>query len=115
MADYTFHFLVDVNLPKYFRFFNHPNFAFVADMDLRMEDKDIWQYATDKNLVILTKDNDFYDKFLLTEKSPKIVHFQIGNATLKELGNYFEANWFTIIARLVEHDFIIAHKDEVVF
>lgn len=80
-----------------------------------MEDKDIWQYATDKNLVIVTKDNDFCDKFLITEKSPKIVHFQIGNATLKELENYFEANWFTIIARSVEHDFIIAHKDEVVF
>ena len=47
-----------------------------------MEDKDIWQYATDKNLVIVTKDNDFCDKFLITEKSPKIVHFQIGNATL---------------------------------
>jgi len=38
----NFRFLVDVNLPKRFSFFNHPNFGYVSDLDTRMTDTAIW-------------------------------------------------------------------------
>ena len=38
-------FLVDVNLPKSFSFFNHPNFIFVADINVQMTDNQIWNTA----------------------------------------------------------------------
>lgn len=31
-------FLIDVNLPKYFHFFNQDNYRFVADIDLNTTD-----------------------------------------------------------------------------
>lgn len=34
-------FLVDVNLPKHFSFFNAPNFQFVIDSDGKADDRDI--------------------------------------------------------------------------
>ena len=53
-------FLVDVNLPKYFRFFNSDNFIHDVDINPCMTDTEIWNYALNNNLVILTKDSDFF-------------------------------------------------------
>lgn len=86
-------FLIDVNLPKFFKFFNSKNFVFVADLNLKMSDSEIWNYALQQNLVIVTKDVDFYDRVLLSEIAPKIIYFQIGNFTLKQLHSFFEVNW----------------------
>ena len=68
-------FLVDVNLPKYFSFFNNADFIFVSDINLRMTDTEIWNYALENNCVILTKDVDFYNRFLVSEKTPKVIFF----------------------------------------
>jgi len=35
------YFLVDVNLPKFFSFFNEDNFVFVSDLNLKMTDLEI--------------------------------------------------------------------------
>ena len=41
----NFKFLVDVNLPKRFGFFNSPLFTHVADINPKMTDSEIWDYA----------------------------------------------------------------------
>ncbi len=102
-----FSFLVDVNLPKYFQFFNTKDFTHVVDIDSRMSDANIWKYALKNNLVILTKDSDFYYKCILAEISPKIVYFQLGNMTLKELYNYFNSNWDLVIAKLAKGNLLL--------
>ena len=56
-------FLVDVNLPKSFSFFNHPNFIFIAAINVQMTDNQIWNTALKNEHIILTKDADFYSKF----------------------------------------------------
>lgn len=53
-------FIVDVNLPKKFAFFNSPHFVHVVDMGDSMSDTDLWHLAISENRVILTKDTDFY-------------------------------------------------------
>ncbi|ACE06538.1 hypothetical protein Aasi_1210 [Candidatus Amoebophilus asiaticus 5a2] len=42
------HFLVDVNLPKHFSFFNYPNFVHLVDINPCMIDGQIWNYALEK-------------------------------------------------------------------
>lgn len=106
-------FLVDVNLPKNFSFFNHPNFVFVVDINLQMSDTKIWNYAIENELIIVTKDVDFYSKFLLEVKSPKVVYFKIGNFSLKELYNYFLLNWANIETEITTTNFIIASEDYI--
>jgi len=109
--DYSF--LVDVNLPKYFSFFNHSNFIHVADIDPTWSDKSIWDYALKKNYVILTKDVDFYDRFISSENAPKIVYFQLGNLTLKELHSFFEDNWDYIIKNLEKGNLFIVSLNSI--
>ena len=82
-------FLVDVNLPSKFSFFSSDEFIHVAELDPGMKDSDIWEYAKDQNLIILTKDTDFYHRAMMDNKGAKVVFFKIGNKTLAELHNYF--------------------------
>jgi predicted nuclease of predicted toxin-antitoxin system len=76
-------FLVDVNLPRHFRYFHSPDFEFVSDIDTRMSDEKIWNYACEKGLIILTKDADFYTRCILSSQPAKVIHFQFGNYTLR--------------------------------
>ena len=65
-------FLVDVNLPKYFSFFNDESFIFVQDINLKIKDSEIWEYALINELIILTKDTDFLDKFFISKVVQKL-------------------------------------------
>jgi predicted nuclease of predicted toxin-antitoxin system len=107
-------FLVDVNLPKMFSFFNYGNFTHVVDLNPKMTDDEIWNYALRNKQVILTKDSDFYDKYMNSELSPKVIYFQLGNITLKNLHQYFDKNWDNIISHLDKSNMIYVMKEQIV-
>ncbi len=106
-------YIVDVNLPKKFSFFNNPNFKFVADIDLTLSDSDIWNYAIENKLIILTKDSDFYHRSILAKSRPKVVYFDLGNRTLRQLYEYFTDNWQTIENSLANTDLIVATRNSI--
>ena len=106
-------FLVDVNLPKYFSFFNDSNFYFVSDMNLQMTDSEIWNYAIEKNQIIVTKDVDFFNRMLVSENPPKVIYFQLGNYSLKQLYHYFDSNWDKIINEINDSKLIITKESQI--
>ena len=106
-------YLVDVNLPKKFRFFNTPDFAFVVDMQANLPHTEIRTYALENELVILTKDADFYTRSLTAERRPKVIQFKLGNQTLAGLHRYFEANWPLLIELIQTHSLRVAYPDRV--
>jgi len=106
-------FLVDVNPPKHFYYFKTNDFIHVVDIDPEWTDKEIWEYAIKNNLIILTKDTDFYNRFVTSTISPKIVYLKIGNLTLKELHDFFENNWGYIKEMLSTSKFIVVPKSEI--
>lgn len=109
----NYKFLVDVNLPKNFNYFKTANFIHVADINPRMTDRDIWNYALTNNLVILTKDADFFDLFLISDNHPQVVNFRFGNLTFNDLHLYFQKFWLKIIDHLDTASFIIAQNDKI--
>lgn len=106
-------FLVDVNLPKNFGFFNHPNFIHVVDVDPCMTDEQIWNYALEKECIILTKDSDFYFKCLNAKASPKVIQFKLGNMTLRQLHEYFVKYWEELVTQLKEASLVLAERDKL--
>ncbi len=106
-------YLVDVNLPKYFNFFNKENFQFVSDVNLQMSDTEIWNFALKNNCIILTKDVDFFNRFLVSDVSPKIIYFQLGNYSLKQLFTYFNDNWNKIELEIDKNRMIIAKENHI--
>lgn len=103
-------FLVDVNLPYRFPFFEGEDFLFVRDVDARMSDTDIWKLALDKEYVLITRDADFYYRFLQASVSPKVVHIKLGNISLLEFSLYFKGHWHKITKLLETHTFIVAER-----
>lgn len=52
-------FLIDVNLPYLFSHWSEEKYIHQRDIDPKLSDKSIWQYAERHNLTIVTKDADF--------------------------------------------------------
>jgi len=45
--------------------------------------------------------------------TPKVIFFQLGNYTLKQLHNYFTANWDDILSHLEDNSMIIEQKNTI--
>lgn len=106
-------FLVDVNLPKNFSFFNTDGFVPLVDINPQMSDDKIWDYALENNFIILTKDSDFYFKSVREESHVKVVYFKLGNKKLSDLHKYFSNNW-KLIKDLIENNrLVLASVNEV--
>ena len=52
-------------------------------------------------------------KILVSEKSPKIVYFQLGNFSLKELYRYFNSNWNIIQSEIGKSRLLIAKDNHI--
>jgi predicted nuclease of predicted toxin-antitoxin system len=89
------------------------NDHFVVDLDLRLSDGEIWEYASLHNLIILTKDTDFYYRCITSENPVKVIHFQFGNFTLKQLRQFFFQNWPTIESKISEATLLIVEEQQI--
>jgi predicted nuclease of predicted toxin-antitoxin system len=98
MAD-DYEFLIDVNLPKYFKFFRGENFEHQLDVNPSAGDDEIWAYAKANQKVIVTKDTDF---FYRCQANPvvKVIHLQLGNTSLAELHEFFSESWDQVVKLL---------------
>lgn len=72
-------FLFDENLPSKVLFIPSLPIIHVSTLGNSPSDSQIWQYAKDKKLVIVTKDVDFSDRLMLDLSPPKVVHLRFGN------------------------------------
>jgi len=70
-------FLIDVNLPYYFGLWNSDEFIHQLDIKNDAKDTEIWTFAKEKNLSIITKDSDFSNRILFLTPPPKIIHIKI--------------------------------------
>lgn len=57
-------YLIDVNLPYYFHLWNNDDYRHVKDIDDELSDTQIWEYAQEHNLTIVSKDTDLSDRIL---------------------------------------------------
>ncbi|MBW4642049.1 MAG: DUF5615 family PIN-like protein [Goleter apudmare HA4340-LM2] len=81
--------LLDENLsPKLPDVFSlqFPGSLHVRDCGLKgFSDELIWDYARDHDLIIVSKDSDFYQRSVLYGHPPKLIWLRIGNCTHAKL------------------------------
>lgn len=58
-----------------------------------MADEQIWNYAREKNLTIITKDSDFSQRIILLDPPPKVIHIRIGNVKMNEFFSIISSSW----------------------
>jgi len=107
-------YIVDANLPYYFSLWNNgENYIHVSDINLRMNDNEIWNYAKEHNLTIITKDKDFSNRILFNTPPPKVIHLKIGNLKLKSLFSYLSDNWNSIIESSENNKLVNVYLDRI--
>ena len=76
--------LIDVNLPYRFALWTGDDYLHMRDLGETWTDSQIWQYAREHDMVIVSKDTDFSDRVMLTRPPPRVVHIRIGNMRIHD-------------------------------
>lgn len=56
-------YLFDENLPDYLKIWTSDDCLHVTNISKSVSDNEIWKYALENNLIILTKDSDFHEGY----------------------------------------------------
>ena len=76
-------------------------------------DTQIWNYARNNDLVIVTKDTDFSGWIMLSQPSPRVIHLRIGNMKLQVLHQFLQRVWPRIIELVNSHKLVIMHEHHI--
>ena len=101
-----FNYLIDENLPSDLRFWNKENFIHLSEILNVKYDTDIWQYAINNDLIIITKDTNFYYRSLASSVAPKVVWVKIGKMKKKRFNRFIKSSWCKVEKKLLSTSFI---------
>lgn len=71
------------------------------------KDNPIWQYAAERQAVIVTKDEDFAEWILRGRRGPSVVWLRVGNTSKRALLAWFEPLLPAIVKKLEEGELLI--------
>ena len=86
-------FLIDVNLPYYFSLWRGPEYRHLRDLSDAWSDTQVWAYAKEHDLVIVSKDADFTARALLGGPPPRVIHIRFGNLKMREFHEAISKLW----------------------
>lgn len=104
-------FLIDVNLPYRFSLWHDESYIHQSDIDPRWTDKQIWDFAKNEGLTIITKDSDFSNRILLSSPPPKVIHIRFGNMKMKDFHDHLVKFWPDIIEMNEQCKLVNVHKN----
>ena len=105
-------YLIDENMP-FLPIWNKKDFVHVTELPFIQFDTDIWAYAVENQLTIITKDSDFYYRYLSSANYPKVVWIKTGNIKKELLIGLIKAIWKDIEEMLLKSSFIIITEDKI--
>jgi len=86
------------------------NFSHVFDIGDDLPDSAIWKYATQSDLIIVSKDADFSDRIMLSEPPPRVVHLRIGNMRMRDLFAFLHRVWPQVVELSASHKLNIVRE-----
>jgi predicted nuclease of predicted toxin-antitoxin system len=106
-------FLFDEHLPANIQFTPSFPVIHVSVLGASPNDTQIWQYAKQNDLVIVTKDADFSDRLMVDSSPPKVVHLRFGNMRKRVFHAFLASVWPKIEALIVDHKLIDVYQDRI--
>ncbi|WP_114782758.1 DUF5615 family PIN-like protein [Botryobacter ruber] len=112
-------FLVDAQLPKALSdFINYKGIVSIHILELpdknKTQDGYITRLATDEHFIVITKDADFLESYVLKKEPPKLLIVRTGNIRNSELIHLFDKNLELIVRLFSEHSLVEMSKTEIV-
>jgi len=102
-------FLIDENLPHQLGQILRINSLHATRLSEQPTDTELWNYAKDNDLIILTKDTDFFDRLLLNGPPPKVIWVRLGNIRKQQLIETLAQRWPDITRLIALHDLVQVH------
>jgi len=106
-------YIIDANLPYYFSLWRDEAYEHVIDIDPNMKDSEIWAYAREYNLTIVTKDADFSELVLLNTPTPRVIHIRLGNMKMKAFHNAVDNIWGDVLRMSHEYKLVRVYTDKI--
>ncbi len=112
-------FIVDAQLPKRLsNFLSDNGYDSIHTLSLEnknnTKDKEIIENSLQENRVVITKDYDFLESFILKGEPQKLIIIKTGNISNNELIELFSAHLDTIIKMITGSSLVELHKDEII-
>jgi predicted nuclease of predicted toxin-antitoxin system len=111
-------FIVDAQLPKSLSdLLNNRGFDSIHTLDLPKKnstsDKEITEFAFNEKRIVITKDNDFLESFLLNSKPEKLIVVRTGNIPNPILLKIFDNNFELIKSMISRSNLIEITRNEI--
>lgn len=106
-------YLIDVNLPYYFSLWRSDTYLHQQDLDDEWKDSQIWEYARQNNLTIITKDTDFSNRILVKEPPPRVVLIAFGNLKMRPFYERITACWPIVCELSDQNKLVMVYLDRV--
>lgn len=106
-------YLIDVNLPYRFSLWKDDHYIHQTDLGDEWTDAQIWNYAKENNLTIITKDSDFSNRIIFHEPPPKVIHIRFGNMKMKDFFLTINVIWNDIIDLSDSHKLVNVFRDRI--
>ncbi len=106
-------YLIDENLPYYFKLWDNERFLHVSDLKRINTDTEIWDYAKANDLIIVSKDSDFSNKIMYKLPPPRVIHIRFGNVRIQKLHELLTNMWDNIEKEMEEHKLVNVFIDRI--
>ncbi len=109
-------FLIDAHLPLSLKqVFTANGHECIHTLDLELQnktpDQEINKISVEQQLIVITKDSDFYDSFLLKKQPYKLILVKLGNTSKSDLIQFFIDRFEEIIEIISKESILILSKD----
>lgn len=106
-------YLVDVNLPLLFSVWHSQDYVHLKHIGESWSDEQVWQYAREHGLTIITKDTDFSHRILFSPPPPRVIHIRFGNMRFREFHSIISACWDDVCRLSETHKLVNVFKDHI--
>ena len=105
-------FLIDVNLPYHFSLWKNDD-VHQNDIDDEWTDTQIWNYARQNDLTIVSKDADFSNRVIFHLSPPKVIHIRLGNLKMRDFFVAMDSVWEQVLDLHKEHKLVTVFNDRI--
>lgn len=106
-------FLFDENLPQRILFSPKLPVISISDVGSSPTDSEVWEFARQRELVIVSKDADFSDRIIIQQPPPWVVHLRFGNLRKKGFHALLSRVWPQIETLLKSHKLVNVYIDRL--
>ncbi len=108
-------FLLDAQLPPSLKqLFKNKGFDCIHTLDLELgndtTDKIINKISVAEQRILITKDSDFFDSFIINNEPYKLIMVKLGNTSKKDLIQFFTDRFNDIIEKIKVENMILLSK-----